>query len=481
MKLPSLLQALHPDEYKDFEKFLQSPIFKTSEQYLKYFRCLCKYYPGFHLGKADLQAAYKRCFGPDSLNDTKLYNLMSGLGKQIEQFLVVRMVIRPEAATTDPLFDQMLVQALGQRNMGAYFRKEAQNLIQDLSARPGKGAADYLMLKQLSHEIYFNPDTPKGPEHASNLHLAAECLDLFYFTSKLKYAAEIKGREWIYGLQHELPLLEAVLAQCASPEIISAHPLLEIYHPLIQIYLNGVEESSFSGLLDIFIRHYHYLNKKEQITLLPHLFRFGNALLKQNISVEPALLSLYKFALEANTLIIGNRITHTSFMSIFNLACLCGELDWAKTFIEQFAPNLSNDFKEPTLELANAYLFYNQGMLDEAQDCLRPIVFQVDKFELLARKLLLRIAFDRYILQGKDYEFLLSQITSFEKFVRSRSLSPEYKVPELNWVKLVRKMAALKLEFIKVPATNKEQLRKHIKDLKPLSIKKWLEKRIDVL
>ena len=67
MKLSSLLQALHPDEYKDFEKFLQSPFFKASEQYLKYFKCLCKYYPGFELEKADLQAAYKRCFGPDSL------------------------------------------------------------------------------------------------------------------------------------------------------------------------------------------------------------------------------------------------------------------------------------------------------------------------------------------------------------------------------------------------------------------------------
>ncbi len=480
MKLPTLLKSLHPEEYKEFEKFLQSPFFKSSEQYLKYFRCLCKYYPGLELEKADLQAAYKRCFGADSLNDTKLYNLMSGLGKQVEQFLVVRMVIHPEAAPV-PLFDQLLVKALGQRNMGAHFRKEAQNLIQDLSALPEKGAADYLLLKEISHEIYFNPDTPKGPEHAPHLHLAAEYLDLYYYTTKLQYAAEVKGREWMYGLQYEIPLLEAVLAQSASPEMLSAHPLLEIYHPLIRIYLNGVGESSFRELLDIFIRHYYGLKKQDQRTLLPHLIRLGSTLLKQDIPVEPALLSLYKLAMEANTILAGNRITHASFMSIFNLACRCGELDWAKAFIQQYANYLSDEFKEPSLALANAFLYYNQGMLDEAQDCLKPIAFQVDKFEIMARMLLLRIAFDRYVLQGKDYEFLMSQITAFEKFVRSRSLSPEYKAPDLNWVKFVRKMAALKLEFIKVPTANKEQLRKRLKDIKPLSIKQWLEKRIDAL
>ena len=89
--------------------------------------------------------------------------------------------------------------------------------------------------------------------------------------------------------------------------------------------------------------------------------------------------------------------------------------------------------------MTDALLFFNNDMLDEAQDCLKPIVFQAVQFEISSRNLLIRIAFDRYILQGKDYEFLQSQITAFEKFVRSRSFSPGYKAPDLNWVKLIRR------------------------------------------
>jgi hypothetical protein len=313
------------------------------------------------------------------------------------------------------------------------------------------------------------------------LHLAAEYLDLYYYTTKLHYASEIKAREWVYGLQYELPLLEGVLARCTSPEILSAHPLLKIYCPLIQVYLNGVEEQAFRGLLDVFTRNQHQLKETDQITLLPHLIRFGNLLLKENIPVEPALLALYKLAIEGNGLLIDNRITSTSFMNIFSLACKCGESDWARAFIEEYANYLSADLKEPTLAMANALLFYNDGMLDEAQDCLKPIVFQAVQFEISSRNLLIRIAFDRYILQGKDYEFLQSQITAFEKFVRSRSFSPGYKAPDLNWVKLIRKMATLKFEVVMVTTADKEHLRRQLNGLKLLSIQEWLEKRIDAL
>jgi len=480
MKLLTLLKSLHSEEYKEFEKFLSSPFFKASEKYLTFFKCLCKYYPSFDLKKEDLETAYGRCFGPQSYNDTKLYNLMSGMSRQVEQFMVVRMVWSPD----DPqpsLFDHLLIKSLSRRNMGSYFRKEARHLIAETLERPQKTVDDFLFLNQLHQEIYFNPDTSKSEEAPPHLKLAAEYLDLHYCIAKLRYAAEMKTRERIFSSRYETPLLDEVLEHPAMADWVEAHPLLAINHSLVNLYQKGVDETGFRELMALFVGKYTMLSKVDQSVLLPHLINCGAYLLSRDAAVEVELLSLYKLAIQANVLLDGNRITHIAFLNIANLAGICKEFDWAHAFMEQFSPYLEESKRQPSVDLTKAGLYYNQGRLDEAQTCLKPELFQIPLFDVIARSLLVRIAFDRYVLYGKDYEFLSSQINAFERFVQTKDLSTEKKEAELNWIKFVRKMVSLKFELVHVPESKKDELRKNLKQLQPVRIKKWLEQGIERL
>lgn len=480
MKLPILLKSLQVPERREFEKFLQSPYFKSSEQYLEYFRYLCKRHPDFELDKEDLQKAYKRCFGEKSLTDTRLYNLLSGLGKQLERFLVVQLVMAPEDPG-DVLYDHLLVKSLGMRNMGDYFRTEAEDLIETITRRPVKEIDDYLVLQRLHQQVYYNPDTPKFSEHPPHLQLAVNNLDLHYCIAKLRYVAEMKAREQILDVRYEMLLLEAVLEYTANPELQEKHPLLAIYHHLVCFYREGLSEAGFRSLLQVFTTQFSRLPKTDQGVHLTHLINCGISLLTRGAAVEPELLSLYKLSIEADLLLDGNRITHLSFINIANLAALSGEFDWAQTFIARFSPYLEPSKQQPAIDLAQAGLLYNAGRLEEARDSLSAEIFTIPSFDLLARILQIRILFDCYILYGKDYDFLTGQITASEKFVQNKQLTPDKKDAQLNWIRFVRRMAATRFEWVVVPEARKAALRKRLEELQPIVSKRWLREKIELL
>ncbi|MDP1818019.1 MAG: hypothetical protein Q8K92_26440 [Leadbetterella sp.] len=480
MKLLTLLKSLQPDEHKEFEKFLQSPFFKASDQYLKFFQYLSKRYPGFELDKEALQLAYRRCFGPDSLTDSKLYNLLSGLSKQVEKFIVASMVFH--SGNQGPsLYDQLLAKSLGMRNMGAYFRAESQRLIEETVDRPVKEIEHYLALHQLHEQVYYNPDTPKFSEHPPHLQQAVDLIDLYYCITKLRLSTEMKARERILKVRYEMPMLDAVLARTAAPELLDAHPLLAVYHSLAMLYLNGVEEQGFRDLMQIFNSKIPYLPKTDRTFLLRHLINCGISLNTRDVAVEPELLSLYKLAIDSEILLEGNRITDSSFINIVNLASICKEFDWAKAFIDQFSPCLEENKRQPSIDLAMAGLYYSEGKLDEAQQCLGSAIFQIPSFELLARALLLKIVFDRYLNFGKDYEFLIAQLKAFERYIQIKQITIEKKDACLNWTRFLRKLALVKFEMVVVPMPQKELLRKKLRQAQPIISKKWLELKIDML
>lgn len=481
MKLLSLLKSLQTDEFKAFEKFLLSPFFKGNTQHHTFFKYLCKHHPAFNPDKTALDKAYRACFGQADFTDSKLYNLMSTLARQLEHFIVVSLVLSDEPQKPAPSKAQLLAHALGERNMGNYFRTEAQQLAEKIGSRTHKSMDDYLAMHQLHHEVYYNPDTPKFSEYPPHLQLSAQNLDLYYCLGKLRCTAEMKTRERITGISYEFPMLETVLAQCADEALLRANPLLNIYYQLVNLQVNGVEEAVFRTLLQQFQEQFSQIPKIDQLLLLSQLINLGIFMLSRGGDIEKDLFELYKLALENGALVEGNRITHLSFINIVHMACNCGEIDWAKRFLVQVSPYLEDSKRQATLDLSQAVLYYAQDLFDEAQRCLHADIYVFPHFDIIARALLLKIAFDRYQLYHQDYDFLASGLNSFERFLQTKQLSPEKKNAQLNWVRFVKKMASSKFATMKVPSGQKAAMAQKLRDMQPLVYKKWLMERLERL
>ncbi len=479
MKLLTLLKAIRQDEHREFEKFLQSPFFKASEQYLAFFKYLCKHHPSFEVDREVLETAYRRCFGAKSFTDTKLYNLMHGMARQAEQYITVKQVMEPRAHDSF-LYLNFLTKALADRNMGAYFRTEAAQLVMDIEALPAKSSNDYFAMEQLYYELYFNPDTPKHILHQPALHLAADNLDLYYCISKLRYFAEMKARERLLGADFTMhPLLEAVLALTDDASIFDMHPLVAVYSSLVRMYLAGVTKDRFRAVKAMFADKFVTLPNTDQRLILTHLINCGVTLNANEMDVNQEMLELYKIATAANMLLDNERITHVTFTNIVAVAALCKDYDWATSFITNFSPFLEASKQKPAIALSRALIHYQQGNLDAAQTSLIAEIFPIKVFDIAARVLLLKIVFDRYLLDSSIYDFVDDNINSFEKFVIKKDLLPDSKRASLlNFIRMVRKMLKAKNECVDLPEEKKGQLLKKLEATLSIVSKKWLREKI---
>lgn len=480
MKLPILLQTLLPEEHKEFEKFLQSPYFKASPQYLKFFRFLRKNHPSFKLDKAELQAAYRSCFGKQSLTESKFYNLLSGLGKQVEQFLVVHTFLE-DREDSDLRFDAHLIRILGQRNMGAYFRAEAQDFMDSVMRLSVHKSDHFLFLYQLNKLVYFNPDTPKLSEQNPYLNTAAEQLDLYYCICKLRLVAETMARERILKTRQEIPFLAETMAFAANPERLASQPLLAAYYALVNLFMQADSVAHFRDTVHLFVERHHLMALMDQLILSRHLINYG-IYLNTRIELEQELFSLYRFVIEQEILLDGSRLTDSSFINIVNLAISFREFDWVKAFIEKYAPYLDDSKRQVALSLAQANLFYHKGQLDEAQNLLNTAAISpTPTYDTLIRLLLLKIAFDRYVVHHQDYDFLISYMRSLERLFQAKPWAEEKITAHINCIRFVRKLTSEKFEAVKVSEARKTILLQNLKDLHPIVNRKWLEERIELL
>ena len=476
MKLLNLLKMLEKDELKDFEKFLQSPFFKASEQYLKFYQYLLRHHPAFDMDGKAMEGAYHRCFGEAATSSSKLYNLLSGLARQVESFLSVRALLSPQRAGWK---DLLLLQSLRQRDTGTYFKARVQATLEELSALPTKRSEDFLLLQLLHQELYFHPGTVKHREHPPSLKLALDHLDLYFCISKLRYAAEMKARERILGTPYELPMLPSVMEKTASPALIESQPLAAVYRQLVKLYLDGPGEAAFSEMKQLFVVNHGRLPKEDQRYLLRHLINYGADLNAQGSNVFKDLFLLYQFAIANDMLLEDNAITGITFLNIVTIATACGEYGWAGRFILDFAPYLEQSQRLATVNFAKAHLLYNQGNLDEAQLCLTPEIFTMPPFDITARGLMLKILLDRYLYDGRDFEYLKSFMQAFEKYVLSKKLGQGKKEAQLNFVKFVRRLANIKFEKVTITPAQKLALYEKLEQRKPIVSKSWLSKKIE--
>ncbi|MCC6725461.1 MAG: hypothetical protein IT258_13215 [Saprospiraceae bacterium] len=306
-----------------------------------------------------------------------------------------------------------------------------------------------------------------------------EHLDLFYATSKLRYAAEMLARERLFSEKHEIPMLDALLHFTDEPSLVEKHPLPALYHKLVRLYLVGVNEDGFRALQALFMQLHGVLPQNDQAIILAHLINCGIALGRTDVEVNAELLSLYKLAIETESVLDNGRITYTAYSNIVLLAVACGELGWAAGFMARFSAFLADSVREPTEQFCRAHIHHASGELNKAQDCLGQAVFTTPAFDVIARSLLMKILFERYAVEGKDYEFLLGHLNAFEKYIEAKQLSEERRRAYLNAIRFVRKMVGIKSKHVNVTAKEREQLQGRLTETSPITMRDWLRQQID--
>ena len=156
------------------------------------------------------------------------------------------------------------------------------------------------------------------------------------------------------------------------------------------------------------------------------------------------LLDLYKLGLKLNIILDNGKISEGDFVNIISVGCFEKEYKWVEKFIETHEKYLDDMVREDAKAFGLGRLYYRSGNFDRALDILGQHSF-VNVFYIIQSKVdLVRIWFEKFLIDVSLYDLLLAQLEAFEKSIRrNRSVAEIKKEEILNFILGARKMANL--------------------------------------
>ncbi|MBN8679391.1 MAG: hypothetical protein J0M29_14275 [Chitinophagales bacterium] len=483
MKLLHLLRLLDAEDQKSWERFLESPYFKAPDRFLIFYRQLKKKHPAFDPEKPELKAVYESCFGKNTYSDAKLYNLMSDMARQLERFLALEVALGPVNLPPTSTEEYLLISALGQRNAGAYFREEAEAFTTKLKKQQLKAPEDWYFLFKTFEQVYFNPDTPKSANDVPYLEYATENLLHQALSTYLRFAAEWMSRVNLLGPKKTMPYLNRILKVPGIKRHIEQSPMSKLYLEILLAKKSNYQAATFERLVSLFHENLVTIPLEDQKTMLRQIINYGIRTQTDDPSVGPSLLAVYKDADEFNILLDNGRMPQVTFLNIVIFSANLEEFDYVNEFITKFSPFLDEAWREPVIQLAQATIHYYLGELEEAHSLiLNNEIYKIPGCEFNGKNLLLKITLDRYLLLGKDEDFLFSRLENIHHFInRKTNIADHRKNAMLNYFQMIGAIAKSKRSNAKDWLSEQTRLLDQLETLKPVSNKSWLIARIQML
>lgn len=466
-KLYRLLEQLDGRELPWFDKFVGSPYFNSSELLPRLWGILREAFPDFEkLSREQVFAAL--C--PGQPFDAPFLNARySELGRLAEEFFV-QQELRRNAALSGPARRA----AYRSRKLPRRYQRECRRQEEELEA-DSWDIRNAGRLLGLYDELYFGQmRSARQEEGNETVQKAMFYLDRHFILLKLKYLADLYARQQTFNESHAPPFQEAVLAEAAR---IQEHsPLVRLYYRLALLLRGGFSEESFRALWGIFQQDSSRLPPDEQSFFIAKFASLAfQRLTRGEMVYQDLLMEVYKHAEEGQLLVEDGQITDTSFSNACTVGINAGAFDWVLGFMARHKQYLPPSEAEQAYALGKAGVLLARKDYKEAHLLLQGIRDRRPNFQLRLHSLTLRCLLGLCLEDTSCYSALCHGAEAFSRYIRRQhSLAAGRKQGYLNFIKAVRKIAALRLHGW-ASARARNSLRQWLGSLDPLMLRPWLE------
>lgn len=446
-KLISLLQHFESDEFKAFDKFIQSPYFNTNETLTKLWFYLRKYTPNFDAPQLANEKVFKKLFPKITYNEKKLRQLRSQLFKLIEEFLAIEQIKKEKK-----ILDKKLAQAYYEKELFEYSHNIYLKIIDQTSSNP------YVSLKETKaqinshHQLYFSQLANNRDLYPIHLSEATRFLEIYYWQKKLFYAIEWFSRNTRY--QEEMPLSIQQLKSAILEDKLRLPPnnkAIDLYLLFCKKYLarDALQTNQlFFTIKQELTTNYQNISDYDKHWMIKQLINYGVKQLNANtpltitINWEQEIFNLYRLGLSDSSILHKGKMTETTFMNIVYQACRLQEFDWLAQFLTNTAQKLINSQPANYIRLAKSYAAFFQGKFEECLQLTSNISLKDSSItEINRRSLQIRAAFECYLINPIYQPILISFIDSYNKYlIRNTILSTQKKQIYFNLNLMIKKL-----------------------------------------
>lgn len=424
----AILQSLSATDRQSLRKFLHSPYHNKREDVQRLF----DYLTHEKQSLTDRASVFSHLFPQQPFDAAALNHTVSLLTKRVEHWLALE-----QAQSEAPYWETCLARAYRQRDLAKLLQRSVQTATKTLSAQAYRNSGYYRAQMDLQQEAFFGLRR-HGRNKGIDLHTLSEAQDLALIAEKLRVGCLLISHRNLTRVEYRSELLDVTLA------LLHHHPYLEI--PAIAVYYHGYlaqtapePEPHFYALAHLLQAHAALFPMEELHDI--YLIAINFCIKKINLGGEAwfhNIFDLYKKGLDIGVFMENERLSRWTFNNIVSTAIRVRELDWAKSFMRDYAAALDPATREATRAFNLARVFYEEKNYAEALRVLHQMEYD-DVLEILNAKALRMKLFYKL----GEWQALDSLLDSITVYLRRKKVLGYHKENFANTVSAMRKLISL--------------------------------------
>lgn len=442
-----------------FEKFVISPYFNQREDIIKlvshYKKEIKKRSPA--LKNEDIN---KAVYQNQKINEQNLRLLYSRTLSLFKDFL--KIDVNPDKSDHSDGNLAAELFKLGSEEMFVKTIAKNKKLLQE------KGHRDLTYYKALYDlELqYYDYISEHVRSKEVNLQEKTDCLDIYYFASKLKHACLILGHQAVYKKSYDTDSIDHIITYLDSKnDFVEENPVLAIYYYCYKSMTSSDHESyyaKFKHFKDDFEQEIRKSEIREvYILAINYCIRRINS---GNKVYYDELFDLYKKGIENDCLLTNNVLSQYTYKNVVSLGLVLKKYDWVEKFLYKYQENLD-------LKYRNSYFTYNLAKLKQEQKLYGEAMSLLVHFNpddtlmaLASKKELIKMYFEL-----KEFTSLESLLQSMDKYLDRKKGLGYHKTHYKNIIKYSRKL----MNLAPYDKEEREKIKGQIESAEMSSEKDW--------
>ncbi len=483
IKLILMLGTFSKEEFKDFEKFIDSPFFNGGRNYSDFLAALKKYYPKFESENLNKEFIFARLYPGRKFNNSLMNTIISRTTKMAEEFIAYKSYLKKNVTVKYDYISELM-----NRNLLAIAEKEMKEYskLVDLS----EGITDELIKGRLDYEILSVQLNFKSDHQQESAHPALKQTDYqirFTLMRLAHFIHTLSVNKIIFNVDYNktfikkfisaLNLREIYRALKESEEINELNEITLIYVLWILGVTDSKNESDFYEMKELFLGNINKFHHHEKYNLFQGLEAIA-WLMQQEVNrekYETELVNVYKKRLQYKVLSPDNTYMRIiQFRAILITSFYNPDWDFIDDFVKTCIPLLQAEHRENMYNYAMAHVKYHKGRLDEALEFNNKINFELFAFKYDTRLLQFKI----YYKLGY-YEQAHSLIDTHRHFLgANKTVSKYYNEMHTNFLNFFVKILKVREDG---GSTDLKELYKEISAVNNVLAKQWLIDEVHLL
>lgn len=478
-KLFSLLKTFTDQEFRQFEKFIDSPYYNKGRDLIPFFKVLKSFYPHFENKDLNSKYIFIKLFPGKKFDPVRSENLIRTLSSHLfrvsKEYLVI---IELEADKSKKKY--LLLNQLRKKNFYKEFDKEFSELTDENIEIGGKGSigffVDNYLLCAVKRDCSLNRDNFENSfEYTIR---ASENLITAALISAYKFEDE-KNLAKAYNIEIKKNIIQDLLDNLDSDNL-----LLEIkkneadYHKYLLVFHTIYLMNRFKDKTG------YYYKLKELLKTYSAIFGQSENYVLWNVmltycgvnKLEPEeSFQLYKYMLDNDVYkLSGKEDFHiVLFRNIVINSSSIGKFKWLEEFIDNYSCELHENHRENMRYYSMAYLCFARNEYENALEHTLKIKYNLFLFKLDLRILQLKTYFELgYFEEG------LSLISSTLTYLSNTKEFAEYIKDSIrNFVKCLKVLIRLRTG-VQIKDDDIYVLKKSAQSILHTNLSDWLTKKI---